>query len=211
MFRNYLKTAIRNLWRYKGFAAINILSLTIGIIGCLVIALFVWDEKKYDRSIPDAENIYRLYEQRNDNNVVTYAACVPPALTTFLKHEYPEVSATARILMSNDKFLLENGDQKGYEDKGLFVDSTFFQIFPLKLLSGDAATALRDSGSIIISQDLARRYFGNTNPVGEILKVDKDNMMVKGVLAAAPSHFHLNFHYLMSLSSAGIPSDRMER
>ena len=121
MLKNYLKTAIRNLWRYKGFAFINILSLTIGIIGCLVIALYVWDEKKYDKFVPGEENIYRVYEQRNDNNVVSYAACVPPALATFLKHEYPEVSATARILMSNDKFLIENGEKKGYEDKGLLA------------------------------------------------------------------------------------------
>src|SRR5215213_771314 len=109
MFRNYLKTAVRNLWRYKGFAFINILSLTIGIVGCLVIALFIWDEKQYDRFVPGGENIYRIYDQRNDNDVVSYAACVPPAFATFLKHEYPEVDATARILMLNDKFLMENG------------------------------------------------------------------------------------------------------
>src|SRR5215207_9525670 len=125
MFRNYLKTAIRNLWRYKGFALINILSLTIGIIGCLVIALFVWDEKQFDKFVPGGENIYRIYEQRNDNNVISYAAVVPPAFATFLKQQYPEVSTTARILMSGDKFLLENGDRKGYEEKGWIVDSTF--------------------------------------------------------------------------------------
>ena len=211
MFRNYLKTAIRNLWRYKGFAFINILSLTIGIVGCLVIALFVWDEKKYDRFVPDKDNIYRIYEQRNDNNAITYAACVPPMFATFLNREYPEVTTTARILMSNDKFLMENGDKKGYEDKGLLVDSSFFEIFPLKFISGDPAGALRDSGSIVISEDLAKRYFGNTHPVGEVLKINKGNMMVKGVFANLPSHFHLNFHYLISMSSAGLPKDRMER
>ena len=211
MLKNYLKTTIRNLWRYKGFAFINILSLTIGIIGCLVIALFVWDEKKYDKFVPGEENIYRVYEQRNDNNVISYAACVPPAFATFLKREYPEVNISARILMSNDKFLMENGNKKGYEEKGWLVDSTFFQIFPVRFISGDATTALRDSGSIVISEDLAKRYFGNTHPVGQILKIDKGNMMVKGVFANLPSHFHLNFHYLMSLSSAGLPKDRMER
>src|SRR5207249_3647214 len=211
MLKNYLKTTIRNLWRYKGFAFINILSLTIGIIGCLVIALYVWDEKKYDKFVPGEENIYRVYEQRNDNNVISYAACVPPAFATFLKREYPEVNISARILMSNDKFLMENGNKKGYEEKGWLVDSTFFQIFPVRFISGDATTALRDSGSIVISEDLAKRYFGNTHPVGQILKIDKGNMMVKGVFANLPSHFHLNFHYLMSLSSAGLPKDRMER
>jgi putative ABC transport system permease protein len=85
MFSNYLKTAFRNLLRYRGFASINISSLSIGIIGCLVIGLFVRDEKLFDRSIPDEENIYRVFEQRNDNNVLTNAASVPPAIATFLK------------------------------------------------------------------------------------------------------------------------------
>ena len=211
MLRNYLKTAIRNLWRYKGFAFINILSLTIGIIGCLVIAMFVWDEKKYDKFVPDGENIYRIYEQRNDNNTISYAACVPPAFATFLKREYPEVSTTARILMSNDKFLMENGDKKGYEEKGLLVDPTFFQVFPITFISGDASTALKDSGNIVISEELAKRYFGNTHPIDQVLRINKGNMVVKGVFANLPSHFHLNFHYLMSLSSAGLPKERMER
>src|SRR3954468_2398355 len=101
MFRNYLKTALRNLQRYKGFALINIASLTIGIIGCLVIALFVWDEKKYDKFIPGAENIYRIYQERDEHGVKTNVALVPPAIASFLKSEYPEVSSTARIMMSN--------------------------------------------------------------------------------------------------------------
>ena len=211
MLKNYFKIAIRNLWRYKGFALINILSLTIGIIGCLVIALFVWDEKKYDKFVPDSENIYRIYEQRNDNNTITYAACVPPPFATYLRAEYPEVSTTARILMSNDKFLMENGDTKGYEEKGILVDPTFFQVFPIRFLSGDPSTALKDSGDIVISEELAKRYFGNTHPIDQVLKINQGNMVVKGVFASLPSHFHLNFHYLMSLSSAGLPKERMER
>ncbi|MFN2457936.1 MAG: ABC transporter permease, partial [Chitinophagaceae bacterium] len=100
MIKNYLKTALRNITRYKGFSLINILSLTIGVIGCLVIALFVWDEQQYDKKIPDAENIYRIYEERKENNATSFFAPVPPAYATFLKRQYPEVDATTRILMS---------------------------------------------------------------------------------------------------------------
>src|SRR3982750_4794783 len=117
MFRNYLKTAVRNLWRYKGFSFINILSLTIGIIGCLVIALFVWDEKKYDKFIPGGDNIYRVYEERNDNDVLSYAAISPPAFASFLTANYPEVDTSARILMSGDTYLMENKEKKNYENK----------------------------------------------------------------------------------------------
>jgi len=211
MFKNYFKTAIRNLWRYKGFAIINILSLTIGVIGCLVIALFVWDEKQYDKFIPGGENIYRIYEQRNDNNAITYAACVPPAFGTFVKREYPEVDAFTRILMSADKFLVEAGDKKSYEDKGWFVENSFFQVFPLKFLKGDASTALAAPRTIVLTEDLARRYFGEQDPIGKTISIDKDTLEVKGVLANLPTHFHLNFRYLMSLATAGLPKERMER
>ena len=157
MFRNYFKTAIRNLLRYKGFATINILSLTIGIIGCLIIGLFVWDEKQYDKFVPDGENIYRVYEERNENSVISYFACVPPAFATSLKQQYPEVATTARIYMTGDKYLMENGEKKGYESKGIIVDSTFFQIFPIKFLKGDMNTALNDPASLVISEELAKR------------------------------------------------------
>src|SRR5574339_629488 len=110
MFKNYFRTAIRNLLRYKGFAVINIASLTIGIIGCLAIGLFVWDEWQYDKNIPGGENVYRIFEQRKNNNVITYYAPVIPAYASFLKRTYPEVDATARILMSGDKFLVTAGD-----------------------------------------------------------------------------------------------------
>ncbi|HEU4634398.1 MAG TPA: ABC transporter permease, partial [Flavisolibacter sp.] len=209
MFRNYLKTALRNLLRYKGFAFINILSLTIGIMGCLVIALFVWDEKQYDKFVPGGANIYRIYEERNNNGVITHNASVPPAYATFLKEEYPEVAVTARILMIGDKFLLENGDRKGYEDQGRIVDSNFFQVFPVKFLSGDLNTALNDPSSLVISEDLAKRYFGNEDPLGKTMQVNKSPLIVRGVFAKLPEHFHLQFQYLMPMASAGLPKERM--
>ena len=121
MFRNYLKTAWRNLSRHKGFTMINLFGLTIGLTGCLVIGLFVWDEMQYDKSIPGGENVYRVYEQRVDDGRITYGAPVPPMYATFIQQQYPEVDTTARILMSIDKFLLEVGEKTVYEEKGLFA------------------------------------------------------------------------------------------
>ena len=211
MFKNYLKTAIRSLLRYKGFSLINIASLAIGITGCLVIGLFVWDELQYDTSIAGGENVYRIYEERNDNNSVTYGAPVPPAYATFLNQQYPEVDTTLRILMSGNKFLMEVGDKRGYEEKGWFVEGSFFQIFPLRFIKGDPATALTEPATIVISDDLAHKYFGNEDPIGKTIKIDKGDLTVKGVLAKLPAHFHLDFYYLMSLPSAGIEKDRMEK
>jgi putative ABC transport system permease protein len=211
MFKNYFKTAIRNLFRYKGFAIINISSLTIGIIGCMVIGLFVWDEWQYDKKIPGGENVYRIYEQRKNNDVITYGAPVPPAYASFLQRTYPEVDTTVRILMSLDKFLMELGEKRNYEDKGWFVESSFFEVFPLKLTKGDAKTALIEPGTIVITDELAKKYFNNEDPINKTLYIDKDTFTVKGVLEKLPEHFHLNFRYLMSLPSAGIDRERMER
>jgi len=210
MFKNYLKTAIRNLLRYKGFAIINISSLTIGIIGCLVIGLFVWDEWQYDKGIPGGENVYRIYEQRKNNDAITYGASVVPAYASFLKRTYPEVDTATRILMSLDKFLMEIGEKRNYEDKGWFVESSFFDVFPLKFTQGDPATALVEPRTVVITEELAKKYFNNENPVNKTLYIDKDTFAVKGVLAKLPEHFHLNFRYLMSLPSAGIQRERMD-
>ena len=211
MFSNYFKTAIRNLLRYKGFSFINVLSLAIGITGCLMIALFVYDEKKFDKDIPGGETVYRIYDERTNNGNKILQAPVAPAYATFLQHQYPEVDTTLRILMSGDKFLLEVGEKSGYEEKGLFTEASFFQIFPLQFLNGDPATALTAPNTIVLTEDLAKRYFGKENPVGKTVNIDKSPFEVKGVLAKLPEHFHLDFHYLMSLSSTGIPRERMEK
>jgi len=211
MLKNYFIVAIRNLRRYKAVSLINIASLTIGITGCIIIGLFVWDEKKFDIDIPGAENVYRLYEERTNNGNTTFLACTPPMFASFLEQHYPEVDTSMRILMSGDKFLMENGDKKAYEDKGMFVESSFFKIFPLQFIKGDPSNALTTHNSVVLTEELATRYFGKENPVGKTIRIDKQDYEVKGVLAKMPSHFHLNFNYLMSLSSANIARERMEK
>src|SRR5689334_16676999 len=211
MIKNYVKTAFRNLLRYKGFAMINIASLTIGMIGCFVIGLFVWDEWQYDKNIPGGENVYRIYDQRNDNGNITFMAPTPPAFASFLEQQYPEVDTTMRILMGEDKFLMEAGEKKSYEDKGWFVESSFFKIFPLKLIRGDATKVLAAPSAIVISEELAKKFFGNGDPLGKTIQVDKLNLNVTGVIATLPEHCHLDFHYLVSFSTIGMPKERMER
>lgn len=210
MLKNYFKIAVRNLWRYKGFSAINILGLTIGIIGCLVIGLFVWDEKQYDKTVPGAENIYRVYDERKDENGNSFVAVTAPAYADFLGRTYPEVDTTTRIMMMSDKFLLENDAVKGYEDKGWFVDPSFLHFFSLKLSKGNPATALTTRTSIVLNEELAKRYFGTENPIGKTLYLNKDTVQVTGVLAPLPSHFHLHFRYLMPVEAVDFPKERMQ-
>src|SRR6476661_5360707 len=140
MIKNYFKVALRNLLRYKGFSTINILSLAIGLTGCLAIALFVWDELQYDKFIKGGENIYRIYTKRADNIGTTNVSCVPPMYATYMQQQYPEVENTLRIMMASGKMLLEVGDTKNYEEKWLITDGSFFNFFPLRFIKGEPTT-----------------------------------------------------------------------
>jgi putative ABC transport system permease protein len=211
MFRNYLKIAFRNLWRYKGFSLINIASLTIGLTGCLLIGLFVWDELQYDKFMKDGDRIYRLYLQRSNSNSNSAAASTPPAFGSYAQQNFPEVEGLTRMLMWNGQMLMERGNIRAFEKKGIIADSTFFNIFPLKFISGDAASALMNPASVVITSEIADKYFGNADPIDQVIKLEKTDFIVKGVLAPLPSHFHLDFNYVMPMASAGIPKERMEK
>jgi putative ABC transport system permease protein len=210
MFKNYLKIAIRNLLRYKGFSVINILGLAIGITGCLLIGLFVWDELQFDKFIKDGNNIYRLYLKNTNNTGTTTSANTPPVYATYMKQNYPEIEQTTRILMWDGKMLMEVDEKRAYEEKGVIADSTFFSIFPLKFARGDANTALIGPSSVVITEEIAGKYFGANDPIGKTIKLDKENFIVKGVLTALPKHFHLDFNYIIPVSAAGLPAERMQ-
>ncbi|GEO09210.1 ABC transporter permease [Segetibacter aerophilus] len=211
MLKNYLKTAIRNLLRYKGFTVINIASLAIGITGCLVIGLFVWDELQYDKFIKGGENIYRVYNVGTSNDVTRNLANTPPMYATHLKQNYPEVEGAMRILMTGSRMLLETGDKSNYEEKGMVAEENFFSFFPLKFLKGDINTALKNPTDVVITEDIAQRYFGSVDIIDKPLYIDKDTFQVKGVVAQLPKQFHLDFNYLLPLAAAHLPKDRMER
>lgn len=210
MFLNYLKSALRNFLRYKGFALINIASLTIGIVGCLLIGLFVSDELAYDKKISEGDRIYRIYEERKQISNTVFSVPVPPMYGTYLKDVYPEVELVGRMMMLNDEFLVENGDTKSYESKGFFVDTTFLELFNFRFLEGNATNSLQAPDRIVLTKDMALRYFGTTGVVGRTIQIDKENFMIDGVLDELPDHLHLDFSYLMSLSSLGLPPERMK-
>jgi putative ABC transport system permease protein len=210
MFTNFLKTAFRNITRHKGFSFINIAGLTLGLTACILIGIFVWDENQYDKFLPDADQVYRVYNHYTNSDVSEDRAPTPPMFATTLKHDFPEVEQTARVLMQPEhKTLFEAGDKKIYEEKGLIVDSTYFEVFPLKFIYGTSAKALDDPSSIVISEEMARVFFGTADPVGKQLLMNKSPFTVKGVVVKNPK-FHMQFDYLLPLSAAQIPKERME-
>lgn len=209
MFRNFFKVAIRNLVRHKGFSFINIAGLTLGLTACILIGLFVWDEQQFDRFLPGGENVYRVYSKYLNNGEAEERAVAPPMFATTLKQDFPEVEQTTRIMMlSESKRLFEVGSTKLYEQEGYFVDSTFFEVFPLTFVYGTPSKALDESTFIVLSEEMSARYFGQTDPVGKQIIMNKVPLVVKGVFRKNPK-FHLQFDYLRSISSVGLPAQRM--
>jgi len=211
MLNNFLLVAWRNITRHKGFAAINILGLSVGLAVCILIGLFVWDESQYDKNIPNNERIYRIYTERASDEGVKTMAVTPPTFATTLQKNYPEIEQTARLLMmATYKRLLEAADKKLYAEHALVADSTFFDIFQLPFRYGNREKALDDPTDMVLSEDMAQRLFGNTNPVGKQLLMDKGLYRITGVVKNDPK-FHLQFDYVFPIAATGIPAERMTR
>ena len=156
------------------------------------------------------DQVYRLYDEYTNHDGTQQLAVSPPMFATTLQQEYPEVEQTARVLMTADyKPLFEAGKNKFYEQSGYFVDSTFLEIFPIKFQYGSRVNALDAPNSIVLSTEMAQRFFGDGNPVGKQLMMDKTPYLVRGVFEKNPK-FHLQFNYLVPLAAAEIPAERMQ-
>jgi putative ABC transport system permease protein len=208
MFRNYLKTAWRNLWKNKTYSAINIVGLAIGMAACIVILLFVF----YERSFDDfhSKNIYRLNEVQKFEGMV---AAQKVALTMFpmaptLKAEFPEIKSFTRINAAGNQPLFL-GEKKIYIKRICFVDSTFLNIFDFPLLQGARNKALEKSNSIVLTKAVAEMFFGKTDPIGKTLtnygRNDTTVLVVTGVLENVPQNSQLQFDALVSFSTIARP------
>ncbi|HEV8506571.1 MAG TPA: ABC transporter permease [Chitinophagaceae bacterium] len=201
MIKNYLKIAVRNLLRYKGFSFINIFGLATGMACSLLIFLFVKDEMSYDRFHKDSDKIYRVVKDFvNDDGSRLPDATTPPALSPAMQREIPEVLHATRVFPNwGANFLIKYGDKKIMEEKLCRVDSSFFDVFTFPFIHGSAKDAFRELNSIVITESAAKRYFGNENPMGKTLQIDPlGDLMVKGVVKDVPYNSHFHFDFLIS-------------
>jgi len=207
MFKNYFKIAVRNLWRNKGFSAINIFGLALGIATCLLIMLYVQNELSYDRYNDKAGRIVRVVFRGKMQGGEIKEANVMPPVAQALKKNFPEVLEATRI-RSNGYHRVSYGDKMFKDDQLAFVDSNFFQVFTLPLIKGDARTALLQPNTIVISRSVAHKYFGNDNPIGKVLsfKDDKAALTITGEIDEVPVNSH--FHFGLFASMASLPEAR---
>ena len=200
MLKNYFKVAFRNLLGKKFYSIINVLGLAIGLTCCLLIFLYVQHELSYDKFHTQGDRIYRLVTNLITPTETLKAGTTTPPMAATLQADFPEVEKIVRLYNTN--FLLEKGDLRFQEDNALMVDSAFFEVFDFKLLQGSPHTALVTPFSIVLTEDVAQKYFGSENPIGQRLRMDgKYDMTVTGVVQNVPENSHITFDVLVSLST----------
>ncbi len=200
MLKNYLKTAIRNLQKNKGFTLINIVGLALGLATCLLIVLYVVDELSYDHFNEKASRIYRVNEDlKLGENRVQYAVAMPP-LGPVLKSDYPEVEDAVRIKAIYGMHL-KRGNELFLENGSAFVDASFFRVFTVHLLYGNPETALKEPNSVVLDATMARKYFGSANALNQTLNTDGPPLKVTGVIANMPEQSHFKLGVLVSMST----------
>src|SRR5450432_1467544 len=200
MIKNLLLIALRNFRKDKWYSLLNILGLTLGITFSLFLIFYIKDELSYDRYHEKADRIYRIvsYIQERDKKTDWTLTQLPLAAT--LKKDFPEVEQSARF-QGRERTLFKNGTNEFYETKVYYADSTVFNIFTYQFIEGNAAHALNEPNSIVISKTLAEKYFGKTPAVGKTLKTVYDLYRVTAVIEDVPKNSHLIFDMLISASS----------
>lgn len=208
MFKNYLKVGIRNMLRYKAFSIINITGLSVGIACCMLILLYVKDELSFDRYHENYNNIYRvIHTYRNPGPDGSLPAPSPDEFQVWgsapvgplLKDEFAAIKSYFRFT-SPKQVLFQYNDKIFQENNMIFADSTAFKLFSWELIAGNRETALTKPNSIVLTQSVAKKYFGYENPLGKTITVDKTRAYeVTGVMEDIPANSHFSFDGLISM------------
>lgn len=201
MIKNYLKIAWRNLMKHKGHTAINVFGLAVGMASFLLILFYVKDEASFDKFHKDSERIYRItevnYSESGDNYLANAYSAIGPAL----KNDFPEFESFVRFHI--EELSVANGLEKKFQEPRFsFADSTLWEVLDFELIDGDKTSALADPFSIVITESMAKKYFGDEDPMGKPLRIDGQyDFQITGILRDLPQNSHLQFDFLASFVS----------
>ncbi|WP_339792395.1 MAG: ABC transporter permease [Imperialibacter sp.] len=201
MLTNYLRIAFRSLRRSKFFSLINILGLAIGICSFLLIIFFVQDELSFDKHLPHAERMYRMDMTGrfggNDFNIAVVSAAQGPQM----KEDFPEVEDYVRF-RTRGYFLVKYGEDVYKEESVAYADVNVFDFFGINMISGDPATALKEPKTLVITEALAKKLFGDDEAVGKVVKISNDqDYKITGVMESLPQNTHFHFDILASMET----------
>lgn len=206
MFKNYFKIAIRNILRDKGFSAINILGLAIGMASAIIILLWIRHQVSYDSFHEKRDRIYEAWNNASMNGEMWTFSNTPRILARTMEKDLPEVEQAVRVKRGHDK-LLTVGEKK-LSAPGYIVDSNFLQVFTFPFVNGNITNALNDVHSIVVTQTLAQKLFPNDNAMGKMVKLeDKDNFIISGILKDPPDNTRFEFEFLLPYSYARSKGD----
>jgi putative ABC transport system permease protein len=214
MLKNYLKIAARNILRHKGYSFINIAGIAMGIACCVVIIIFVNNELTYDSYHNDAERIYRIALHKISNIGESRSASTPGPLAPALKQNFPQVELAVRIIPpfeNKSNVLVQRNNNVFYETRIWFAGPEIFQMFRIPFLQGDPATALNQPRTVILTEKMVKKYFGDENPIGKALKIELDydyycpvqneDFLVTGIIENSPGNTHLKYDMFISMAT----------
>lgn len=198
MFKNYFKVAIRYLTRYKTYTAINILGLAVGIVCCVLIMLFVRSEFSYDRFNTKANRIYRAWQHEKVDGQEFINTVTPVPMAAAIQSSFPEVELTCRVFVFNTLIKIGNNS---FNENITMVDSTLFKIFDFKMMQGNPNNPFPANNSVIITPQIAKKFFGNENAVGKNFEMqlgdEKRLFSVVGIAADAPEESSIKYGILL--------------
>jgi putative ABC transport system permease protein len=203
MIQNYLKITLRNIQRNKAFSIINIAGLAIGMACCIVIVNYIVFESSYDRFHTNAGHIYRVNALLEFGGRGEKLASTNHPIGPYLEDNYPEVLDSARLRRyMYGQILVEYEENKFFEKGIYYADDSVFDVFTYPMIVGDPKTALKLPYSIVLTETIAKKYFGENYPLGKILKLDnREDFKVTGVIKDTPSNTHFPFNMLLSFES----------
>jgi putative ABC transport system permease protein len=202
MFASFLKTAIRNIFRHKSYVLINIIGLSVGIACSLLIIMFVRHELSFDTFNEKFDHIYRIVLDGKMGETEIRGAYTPSPLAKTLIADFPEVETAVRMERWNE-VLFRIEDRKYVEKNVMLADSSFFDIFSIPLLRGNPRKALAEPHTLVLTENIATKYFGKEDPIGKSLRINSDTNVytITGVMANVPDNSHFDFGILMSFMS----------
>jgi len=196
MIRNFLKIAFRNLLKNKGFSFINIIGLSVGMASAILILLWIQNEVEYDQFHEKKDRIYEAWNKDTFSGKLQCWNTTPKVFARIVEKEFPEVEQVTRVNWPSS-FLFTVGEKK-LKENGNIVDSNFLNVFTFPLLKGDPNVVLKDMYSIVLTEKLAKTFFGNEEPMGKVIRInDKDNFTVTGILKELPNNTRFKFDYLI--------------
>ncbi len=203
MLRNYIKSALRNIWRYKGHSFINILGLAIGMACLILIMLYVKSETSYDKFHVNRDHLYLLSIKTTNPQTGEQSkrAIGPYRLADELEVDFPDFEQIIRFAPQGQE-AIEVGEDTYYEEQVTFVDPEVFQAFTFPLLQGNPETALDEPYSVVINNEIAQKYFGKSEALGRTIKIGDDDFKITGILQKVPEESQFQFDIMISMNCA---------